>query len=436
MSLHDQYDAGDEEEEEVDDDDDDDDELSSSEHDEGFDEDLESLKKACMRTGTDLKDLQITAADNDRPSTLDASADPSALSADSGSEDELELLRSIRNRFALSEDVCEPLSMKPLSMKPLCALPPISSDDDAEDDYETLRVIQRRFMAYSTNDSWKNSTEDHIEKMESTPLEDATCDNICERFQDYEKAGNVSHFSSGNVEIQPVGLVQWDQSDPNELSTAADKSSRFPKAAQLLIDAIKKNRSYQKFLRSKLTQIEVKIEENKKLKDRIKILRDFQVSCKKITGRALSMKKDLRIQLISATKSRTSKDPEVNDKKVAADYGPPENSSVSNYIAALTKFPLTPWRKKWSREERENLEKGIRQQFQERALQVSVDWFSSSDGMSGDGNLDDIIATVKDIEITPERIREFLPNVNWDQLALLYVKGRSGAECETRMFLQ
>ncbi|XVF53813.1 hypothetical protein PTKIN_Ptkin05aG0129100 [Pterospermum kingtungense] len=389
MSVHDQYDP------EGDKEDVDDDERSCSDNSDGFDEDMESLKKACLLTGTDLNDLQITTADNDRPSTSDAAAVASPASADSGSDDDVELFRSIRSRFALSEDVCEPLSMKPLY-----TLPP---DDD--DDYETLRVIQRRFSAYATNDTWKNSTEDHMEKrgpiyMTSTSLEDATCNNIGERFQDYEKADNIFHFSSDNVEIQPDGLLQWNQSDVNELSTMADKSSRFPKSAELLIDAIKKNRSYQKFLRSKLSQIEVKIEENKKLKERVKILKDFQVSCKKITGRALSMKKDPRIQLISARKSRTSKDLE---------------------------------RKKWSREERENLEKGIRQQFQERALQVSVDWLSSADGSPGDGsNLDDVIATVKDLEITPVRIREFLPKVNWDQLASLYVKGRSGAECETR----
>lgn len=41
---------------------------------------------------------------------------------------------------------------------------------------------------------------------------------------------------------------------------------------------------------------------------------------------------------------------------------------------ALIDFPLKLERKNWSREERENLEKGIRQQFQERALQVSVGW--------------------------------------------------------------
>ncbi|XVE63992.1 hypothetical protein DITRI_Ditri07aG0065100 [Diplodiscus trichospermus] len=423
MSRHDQCDVGNEAEEEVDDD-----ELSSSENGDGFDEDLESLKKACLRTGTDLNDLRITASKNDRPSTSEAAAAASAEFADSGSEDDLELFRSIRSRFALSEDVCEPLSIKPL-----CTLSP---DADDEDDFETLRVIQRRFSAYSTNETWKNGTEDHIEKTEpiyltSTLLEESTCNSICEKFQDYEKAGDISHFSSDNVEMQHVSLVQRDQSDSNEFSTMADKSLRFPTSAQLLIDAIKKNRSYQKFLRSKLSHIEVKIEENKKLKERVKILRDFQVSCKKITGRALALKKDPRIQLISARRSRTSS--EVNDKKVTADYGPPENSSVSNYRMALTKFPLTLQRKKWSVEEIKNLEKGIRQQFQERALQVSVDCLSSSDGFSGDGsNLDEIIAKIKDLEITPEKIREFLPKVSWDHLASLYIKCRSGAECESR----
>ncbi|KAK8521386.1 hypothetical protein V6N13_077494 [Hibiscus sabdariffa] len=381
MSLHDQYDAGSEDEKELDDV-----ELSGSENGDGFDEDMDALKKACLRTGTDLNDLEIASAsaDKDRPSTSDAAA-ASAASTDSGSDDDMEIFRSIQNRLALSLDVCDPASLKPL-----CTLPPVSSDEDAEDDFETLRVIQKRFLAYSTDDTWKNSREDDMKKREpsymaSTPLEEATGNDTCERFQDHEQTGNISHISSDNVEMQPVCLVQWDQSDVHELST------------------YKSSRSF------------------------------FDVSCKKITGRALSAKKDPRIQLISARKSRTSKDPEVNDNKVTADYGPPENSSVASYRMALMEFPLRLQRKKWSREERENLEKGIRQQFQERALQVSVDWLSILDGSPQDGNnLDSIIATVKDLEITPERIREFLPNVDWNQLASLYVKGRSGAECETR----
>ncbi|GKV05129.1 hypothetical protein SLEP1_g17171 [Rubroshorea leprosula] len=56
-----------------------------------------------------------------------------------------------------------------------------------------------------------------------------------------------------------------------------------------------------------------------------------------------------------------------------------------------------------------------------------------SEGSWRDGcNLDNILASIKDLEITPERIREFLPEVNWDQLALVYAPGRSGAECEAR----
>jgi myb proto-oncogene protein len=46
--------------------------------------------------------------------------------------------------------------------------------------------------------------------------------------------------------------------------------------------------------------------------------------------------------------------------------------------------------------------------------------------------LDSILASIRDLEITPEKIREFLPRVNWDQLASSYVAGRSGAECEAR----
>ncbi|KAK8324543.1 hypothetical protein V6Z11_A12G309400 [Gossypium hirsutum] len=388
MSLKDQYDTVNDEE------DIDDVELSGNENGVGFDEDMEALKKACLRTGTDLNGLDIVSVDNERPSTSTAA---SPASADSGSEDDLEIFRSIRNRLALSEDVYEPLSLKPL-----CTLPPISSDEDAEDDFETLRVIQKRFLAYSTDCTRKNSREDNVEKTEPiymtrTPLKDATGNDICENFLDYVQTGNISHVSSDNAEMQPLSLVQCDQSDVNVLSTY--KSSRFPKSAQLLFDAIKKNRSYQTFLRS----------------------------------RALSAKKDPRIQLISARKLRTFEEPEVNDKRVTADYGPLENSSVASYRMALIDFPLKLERKNWSREERENLEKGIRQQFQERALQVSVGWLSTSDGSPQDGNnLDGIIATVKDLEITPERIREFLPKVDWNQLASFYVKGHSGAECETR----
>lgn len=50
-------------------------------------------------------------------------------------------------------------------------------------------------------------------------------------------------------------------------------------------------------------------------------------------------------------------------------------------------------------------------------------------------DLDDILVSIKDLEITAENIRKFLPKVNWEQLASMYVVGRSGAECEVRYAL-
>uniref|UniRef100_A0A6N2KS50 Uncharacterized protein n=1 Tax=Salix viminalis TaxID=40686 RepID=A0A6N2KS50_SALVM len=91
---------------------------------------------------------------------------------------------------------------------------------------------------------------------------------------------------------------------------------------------------------------------------------------------ALSLRKDPRIQLVSARKTSNSKHPKVNGKKVSPLHdGPVENSHVANYRTALTNFPLALNRKKWTETEKENLGKGIRQQYQEMVLQLSMDQF-------------------------------------------------------------
>lgn len=67
---------------------------------------------------------------------------------------------------------------------------------------------------------------------------------------------------------------------------------------------------------------------------------------------------------------------QVSDKKVSAKYyGPAENAHVANYRMVLREFPFSFKRAKWSDLERQNLEKGIKQQFQEMLLQKSVDMF-------------------------------------------------------------
>lgn len=57
---------------------------------------------------------------------------------------------------------------------------------------------------------------------------------------------------------------------------------------------------------------------------------------------------------------------------------------------------------------------------------------SEADGSYDSSNVDSIIVSIKDFDITPEKLRLFLPKVNWEQLAAMYVPGRSGAECQAR----
>lgn len=99
----------------------------------------------------------------------------------------------------------------------------------------------------------------------------------------------------------------------------------------------------------------------------------------------------------------------------------------------LERSPFSLDRKKWSSVERENLAKGIKQQFQEILLQMSINQDSSEWSCGYANNFDNMLVSIKDLEITPENIRKFLPEFNWDQLASKYVTGRTGAECEARM---
>ncbi|KAM5570451.1 myb-like protein L [Rosa sericea] len=397
------------------------DELSyydDDDDDDGFNADIEALRRACMLTGKDPDDI-TTKNDDENPSSnqnddVDLSSAPNS---DSDFDEDLELLRKIKSQFSNA-------SLKPLSLKPLCTLLPPSASDEEEDDYQTLLAVRKRFAAYE-NDTQEKSAEQIDPSCKSV---EETCNEV---------SGTDAHerfrtLVTDNEEGQPSTSIEWIQSDSCEPTMLPTKSSGFPKSALAFLDAINKNRSCQKFLRTKLIQIQAKIEENNKLKQRVKILRDFQAHCKRRTGEALSQKKDPRVQLILTKKPRA--DSKAHDRTISAmSYGPEENSHVANYRKASTKFPLSLDRKNWSEVEKKDLQKGIIQQFQEMVLQSSVDESSYSETPHGDSNdIDKILASIKDLEITPYSIREFLPKINWEQLASMYVPGRSGGECEAR----
>ncbi|KAL6183265.1 hypothetical protein ACLB2K_044676 [Fragaria x ananassa] len=400
-------------------DDDDDDEYD----DDGFNDDIEALRRACMITGQDPDDVIAKNDQGKNPSIHqndddDIDVGPSSApnsDSDSDFDEDLELLRKIKNQFS---------DNKPLSLKPLCTLLPPSVSDEEDDDYQTLLAVRKRFAAYENDTQGKSAVQI-----------DPPCKSVqetCNEVSGSEAHERFPYLVTDTEEGKPSTSIEWNQSDSCKPSMSPTKSSGFPKSALAFWDAIIKNRSCQKFLGSKLIQIKAKIEENNKLKQRVKILRDFQAHCKRRTGEALSQKKDPCVQLILTKRPRV--DSKAHDRAISAlSYGPEENSHVADYRKALTKFPVSLDRKNWSEAEKKDLQKGIRQQFQEMVLQSSMDESSYSETRHGDSDaIDNILASIKDLEITPYSIKEFLPKVNWEQLASMYVPGRSGGECEAR----
>ncbi|KAK2422350.1 myb domain protein 3r-4 [Trifolium repens] len=381
--------------------------------DDGLKEDMAALSRACM-----LNDDEIQSQEDPLLATGDAIV-PFTVTADSDSDEQsdLECLKRVQSLYQPNNGTLPPPQ------------PTTAAFDDDEDDFETVRAIFKRFSAYDGGgrEAWDEGNqarcligEQYVAKSSISNSSDA--DELC--------PDSPLHVNDAKLLIKPCGFDESCENDAHLSSQLPNKRSSFPPSAQALIDAVKKNRALQKFLRSKLIEIEAKIEQNKKLRDKVKLLKDFQVSCSKRTASALSLKKDPRVQLISSKKPVATK--KSKNKKVAMCYGPDENSHVANYKMVLERFPLSLDRKKWSNKEMENLSKGIKQQFQETVLQISVDRMSSGYSPGDANDMDSIIESIKDIEITPVRIREFLPKVNWDRLASMYVAGRTGGECESR----
>ncbi|XP_068642426.1 uncharacterized protein [Aristolochia californica] len=331
-----------------------------SEGDDAFDEDMEALKRACMLTGKN-------------PDEINDSTDRE--SEDENAEvDDLDLVRSIQERFPI-----------PLAVMP----PPLGStskrlvaDSDDEDDFETLRAIERRFAKYITDSSITNSEKD----LEKALVGSSTNNN--------NGTGLVNNDFGHKNDVLSIfhpypysGGSSWNQTEHNmcHLSLLPLKNSSFPESAHRFIEAIKKNRACQKFIRRKLTEIEAKISENKQLVARIKCLMDFQLSCKRKGSRILGQYKDPCIKLISLPKGRNLKSGKVKDKKIPVMCtGPQENSQVQNYKMVLAKCPVSFHRRHWSSAEKENLAKGIKQQIQEMLLQKALEqyrWLNWEDPM-------------------------------------------------------
>lgn len=115
---------------------DEDDDFSGSDGDEGLDEDMEALRRACILTGTDLNSLQPPANET------------TASDCEDDDDDDMELVRGVQRRLSACNHAEAPLFLKPLSTLP----PALSDQDDDEDDFEIFRAIQKRFSGYVQGD--------------------------------------------------------------------------------------------------------------------------------------------------------------------------------------------------------------------------------------------------------------------------------------------
>ncbi|KAL1804794.1 hypothetical protein ACET3Z_027862 [Daucus carota] len=363
-------------------------ELSDSDSDDfGLGEDMEALRRACSLGIGDYGGSSGVFLDD---------------SSSEWSDGDLELYKNIRARFSGGKD-----DEEPLNLKPICVLPPVSldsDDDDCDGDFEILRDIQRRF----SDDCKENCDGSVVTDLDKESLDCNVLDSgVCGR------------------EIE-ADLVEPEVID--DCSPGREEETGLPKSAQAFLDAIKKNRLCQKYLRSKLMLVESRIEENVKLRNRVKALKGLQFACRRRTGLEVSQKKDALLQLVQGTKLRVNA--KVNEKSPRVmRFAPCENDHVMNYKAMVEKFWESVNRNKWTKQDDVNLVKGIKQQFQDMLLQKT---YENAEGFSDSNEFDSIVASISDHDITDENLNEFLPKVNWEQLASMYTKGRSGAECEAR----
>ncbi|XP_040382205.1 uncharacterized protein LOC102706862 isoform X2 [Oryza brachyantha] len=369
---------------------------SDPEIDEDLQKDLDALRQSCILSGND-PDAAIAQVSS---CLATPAAAANGLSDDDddeeeGEDDDLALVRSIRENLLLNK--ASPSSPLPRS---ICVWPPSDSEDE-EDDLETLRAIQRRFSHYHTGTS---SGSEINTKTEAS------------------KGGSDNLFANEHD----------DEFDVQTQNKEAITRTGFPNAALLLVDALKKNRACQKLIRRKMITIEAKIEENKDLRDRVKCLLDYQLSCRKAFGKILCQKEDPRVRLVSSRRPCAQSAKNKDKKTPALFLGPADNPHVSKYKMALKQFPMSLQKQPWSDAEKDKLAKGIKQQYQEALILDSMNNGSSTGDFSAVDMAYALTNTAGNFEMTPESLRSVLPLINWDKIAAMYLPGRSGAECESR----
>nr|GEZ70028.1 myb domain protein 4r1 [Tanacetum cinerariifolium] len=252
--------------------------MSDTDSDNEFQQDIQALKRACSLTGVKTADDVIP-----KSSSLDDDDDDDIF-------DDMELLRGIKKRFS------------------------IPNKKDEEEVVMKLQRSEKQVGATNNIDLGK----------ESSPNFFVTRINNRQGFPDSVDGRAADNYMSSN--LTSATNVSEGHEPGSELVPAGDCG--FPASAQAFVEAIKKNRTYQKFLCDKLIKVEARLEENKKLRERVKFLKAFREPWSKADNENLKKGIKQQIQEMMMQNLFSAKDP--------------NSSNLDRMITRIKKREITP----------------------------------------------------------------------------------------------
>ncbi|CAM6126983.1 unnamed protein product [Calypogeia fissa] len=250
-----------------------------------------------------------------------------------------------------------------------------------------------------------------------------------------ETDGDVEHYDAGPARtLEITSAAHWG----DKLSPTPEETTIYscPESAQVLTDALKKNKQCQRTLRNVLSQIEAKQKENAELQRRVRSLVDFEKYCNRRFAGFFTDQANPSVKLIAAKAPATQNKSSDSSSKTVSDLqtcGPPENTDVEIYKKLQKKVSFTFPCRRWSNDERIELAKGVKQQVYEVLVRQAMDTLSNADALDEDFNsLDDYVSKIGGKEFSPQQIRDAVPGIDWAEVARVYVVGRTPEECRTR----
>ena len=299
----------------------------------------------------------------------------------------------------------------------------LSSDDDGDEDEDLLRLVKESCGALDLVKASKHA-KTSFSNVEATFNEDvqaiSSLEDAGRRSADRDTFNEPQplhsflpgQLSDGECDENPLPLVVH---DPNPVSYGAQ--TKVSEGVHAVTEALLKNRLCQQSLRETLRQVEQKLNENREMQRRAVSLIEYQKACtRKFCG--FTEVANSSVELIATKPASKRKAGEFKVK------GPPENPDVEVYRQLQSQLPAEFNVKKWMKKETQALAKGVRQQLQEIRVRAMMEsWDSDEEGQDFDEQM-------RSIGESEEELKKGSSSIDWNEVARIYVSGRSPWECK------